>query len=70
MRNILSAIAGLLLVIASLKAIEVGYLAVKVDQNKMLIQRTNRRMAEMYDELRKDRAPCDLMGFDIQEEEQ
>jgi len=70
MRNILSVIAGLLLVIASIKAAELGYSIAKVEQNKKMIQQTNLRMAEMYDELRSERAPCDLMGFEILEEEQ
>lgn len=33
--------------------------------NRKLIQRTNQSMAHMFDELRKDKPPCDLMGFEF-----
>lgn len=39
------------------------------EANRELIQRTNRRMAEMWDELRKDTAPADLgEDFEILED--
>jgi len=41
----------------------------KVDKNHELIQKTNRRMAKMYDALRRPDDPCDVEEFVIKLEE-
>ena len=66
MRNILSIIAGCLIVLASLECIKVGVCLARAESNREMIQQTNERMAEMFYEMQ---APCATLDFVILEEQ-
>jgi hypothetical protein len=76
MRNVLSGIIGCLLVLATLKAVEVGHCFARLEEQqgtiKQLqwqIQKTNRNTALAIARQRRDmeslkpQAPCDLTGY-------
>ena len=55
MRQTLSIIAACLLILVGIRSIALGITLAnmeKIENNKRMIQRTNQRMAKMFDELR------------------
>jgi len=76
MRNVLSGIIGCLLVMAALKAVEVGHCFARLEEQQgtikrlqWQIQKTNRNTARAIARQREDlealkpQAPCDLTGY-------
>jgi len=82
MRNILTLILSIALLLVSLKAVELGWSARRTDvalntarvallrshQNLRMINQANKSMTEMFDSLQPDAAPCDTEGFELLED--
>jgi len=68
MRNLAAVIGSVILLILVLKCLTIGVNRAEIEHNRELIDKTNERMAEMFDELSKEEAPCELEGFEILKE--
>jgi len=78
MKKLLAANAALLLTILSLEAIKLGFVMPHVEENRRLLQLSNRQTAVKYMQLRKRQeelgklaplplAPCDLQDYELLE---
>jgi hypothetical protein len=75
MKNAMIIMGALMMLLVTLKCVELGYMQVQINELKVenaltrqIVVRSNRNTARMYQRLKPKPSPCDMVGFEILED--